>query len=314
MKSIVIYYSQSGNTKLIALAIQKGIAGRTGQCDIARLKEIHPEKLVNYDLVGIGSPVWTSAPTPNVMDYIKSMPSSLKGKHVFYYCTHGALPGLCISRGVRALQQQGLTVVGWNDWYGGASLQGHPKPYLTDGHPDAIDLAEAEAFGSEIAENSIKISRGADGLIPALPEGKAYDEIYGIGHPEIQAAMKAAIEADGFKMELNGELRINKEKCTGCMLCADNCFSNNIDSSVSPPVFKNQPCFMCFYCESLCPAGAIEFDFPLPESNFGAIRVFQRMLAEAETKGRFRKLVADKDIGWQTPWEKVSQHPRLRVQ
>ncbi len=81
MKSIVIYYSQTGNTNIIAQALQKGITQQTGQCDIARLKEIKPEEWLNYDLIGIGSPVWGSCPTLNVIYHIKSLPPTVKGKH-----------------------------------------------------------------------------------------------------------------------------------------------------------------------------------------------------------------------------------------
>ena len=63
MKSVIIYYSQSGNTKKIGQALQKGIIQQTGQCDIARVKEIKPEELAKYDLIGIGAPTWSSCPS-----------------------------------------------------------------------------------------------------------------------------------------------------------------------------------------------------------------------------------------------------------
>jgi ferredoxin len=313
LKSIVIYYSQSGNTKVIAQAIQKGVIRRNKQCDIARLKEIRPDELEDYDLIGIGSPIWSSQPTPNVQAYIQSFPPSMKGKHAFFFCTHGTLPGRCLLAGVKILQQKGLTVVGWNDWYGGVFLAGHARPYFTDGHPDQIDVAEAESFGSAMVENSLKISRGATELIPTMPEGEDYDEMFAVYHPGPISALPAASKPDRLPAPLRGELRINKEKCTGCRLCADNCICNNIDFSVSPPVFKTKDCLKCLYCEGICPTGAIEYDFPPPELNFEAQKVFQKVLAFAEAKGRFRRLVREEDIGWYTPWEKVTKHPRLKV-
>ena len=42
MKSIVIYYSQSGNTRKIAKAIHKGMEQRAGHCDIAQVKAVEP--------------------------------------------------------------------------------------------------------------------------------------------------------------------------------------------------------------------------------------------------------------------------------
>ena len=57
MKSIVIYYSQTGNTKKIAQAIHAGISQTKSTCDIARLKDVNPSNLRDYDLIGLGSSV-----------------------------------------------------------------------------------------------------------------------------------------------------------------------------------------------------------------------------------------------------------------
>jgi ferredoxin len=360
LKSIVIYYSQTGNTKKIAQAIQQGVAQQAGQCDIARLREIKPEDWVNYDLIGIGSPVWSSCPTTNVVYHIKSLPPTVKGKHAFFYCTHGALPGRCIIRGVKPLQEQGLTVVGWKDWYGGASFPRHAKPWFTDGHPDAIDLAEAESFGAAMADHSRKIFQGLTDIIPTLPSPEASDQIYGIGHPflysntppnvkseeqssrtasttpslvsntkteglpigpAVPMSMDYVMKLEGIpggapgSMSTKGELRINTDKCTGCGLCAKACFCNNIDASVFPPVFLSQPCEADFYCEGICPTGAIEYDFPPPDPNAGKTRgAMHKMLDLAEAAGRFRRLVREEDIGWQTPWQVITTHPRHKMQ
>ena len=79
MRGIVIYYSQAGSTKKIAEAIQRGMSQRLEKCDIVRLKEVKPDDLVNYDLIGLGSPGWHSRPSPNVVAFIESL-SSQKGK------------------------------------------------------------------------------------------------------------------------------------------------------------------------------------------------------------------------------------------
>ena len=238
---------------MIAGVIQKGIARMNQTCDIARLKEITPAELENYDLIGIGSPVWSTAPTPNVLTFINNLPSSLNGKQAFFFCTHGTLPGRSILTGVKALHKQNLIVIGWKDWYAGVCLAGHAKPYFTDGHPDAIDLAEAETFGSTLFQTSLKISRGAADLIPALPEDKPVDEIFREGNPGLPSDRPEAAKTVRLPPPLRGELRINPEKCTGCMLCADNCVCNHIDSGVSPPVFKTGSCVKCLYCEGICP-------------------------------------------------------------
>jgi ferredoxin len=345
MKSIVIYYSQTGNTKKIALAISKGIAGQTGQCDVARLNEADAEGLAGYDLIGFGAPVWGSCPSTNVIWYIKSLPESLKGKHAFFFCTHGVTPGRAILRGVQPMRERGLTVIGWDDWYGSASRHGHFKPWFTDGHPDDIDLAEAEAFGAAMAVHSRKVSDGATDIIPTPPTPEISDYLYGIGWPsflegmpappdapdgkaeshpydlEIPTSMSYILELEGVKApDMNALMpggTIDPEKCTGCGLCAKACFCGNIDASVFPPVFKTPYCEHDLFCEGICPTGALDFEWiSLDTEDAGEVNVglkaYMDVLDRAEATGRFRRLVKDEDIGWDTPWEVASTRPRFK--
>jgi flavodoxin/ferredoxin len=352
MKSIVIYYSQTGNTKKIAQALQKGITRQTGQCDIARVKEIKPEELVKYDLIGIGAPTWSSCPSPIVIYFIKSLPATLKGKHFFWYSTHGIYPGRCVMRGVQPLLDQGMTVLGWKDWYGQASLPGHAKPWFTDGHPDEIDLAEAESFGAAMVVHSRKISAGATDIIPALHSKEASDQVWGIGHPFLNMGggtpsrdggtpsqtpatdsnkkteskpyplaiptstsyvrqLEGLPSTEGSRSEPGNELKINKDKCIRCGRCVKGCPCYNIDDSVIPYVFKTQACEYCMFCEGICPTGAIEFTFRKPEATPGRNgKTYDKQLDLAEAVGRFRRLLKEEDVGWSTPWEIATGHPR----
>jgi hypothetical protein len=95
------------------------------------------------------------------------------GKHAFFFCTHGSG-----TRGwnffptaYQRARKSGLVIIGTGDWYGDCYLLHMPEPYPTAGHPDDIDLREAEAFGREMVMRSWKITAGETSLIP--PEPKA---------------------------------------------------------------------------------------------------------------------------------------------
>ena len=346
MKSLVIFYSQTGGTKKIAQAISDGIQALTGHCDLRAIRDVKPEDWLQYDLVGIGSPVWSSCPTTNVIYHIKDLPDETAGKHAFFFCTHGTTPGRCIIRGVQPMLDKGLTVLGWKDWYSAASLPAHPKPWLTDGHPDEIDLAEAKAFGRAMAEHSIRVADGDTAIIPKLHSGAASDEIYG---PDMVSGMVEMMKKGGFPMEdspkpeppadphppkypstmdyimscaglknngspMNSNLRIDPKKCIGCGRCAKACFCDNIDASVTPPVFLSQNCERCMFCESVCPTGALKYDYQpaggiAPQEKGG---MMQREIALAEARGRFRRIIPVEEVGWDTPWEVATTHPRIK--
>ena len=133
MKSIVIYFSQTGNTGKVARAIHKGMSQLLEQCDIAPLKEVNPQDVNKYDLIGLGSPIHTGqTEPPNVRRFINNIPYS-EGKHAFAFNTHGTLPKGYFPRVVRLLNERGLTVIGTRDWYASVIFNAFLTPIIPTG-------------------------------------------------------------------------------------------------------------------------------------------------------------------------------------
>lgn len=317
MKSIVVYYSQTGSTKKIAQAIHKGMSALSEKCDIARLQDVVSEDLIGYDLIGLGSPVWHRREPAHVMNFIEYTMNEIEGKHGFAFCTHGLYPGHFMARVVPIMTQRGLIVIGWNNWYGSVSMPEKPKPYFTDGHPDDIDLKEAEDFGKEMVARSKKISEGEDRLIPTLPTGRAYDDIY--PGPPRKGQPGGELRTTGLWKRVSGrrfDYTINKRKCKypKCTVCVDNCPTQSIDLSQTPPILIDT-CDRCWLCEQICPRGAIEVDWE-PIVQFikkNVVPNFTKVSEEAEAKGRFRRLVPLEEVGWETYWYTVKKPPRIKL-
>lgn len=305
MKCIVIYFSQTGNTEKIAKAIQTGVKQITGHCDILPIKEANPRRLYEYDLIGLGAPVIHREPA-NITAFIRNM-RFVGGKHIFSFCTHCTMGYAYNPNVVPHLRKKGLIVIGWNDWYG--SCWGPPDqstPYPTDGHPDEIDLREAEEWGREMVWRSQKIYAGETSLIP---EGPAPFIPPDWGDDSIAR-----------RLHFRKVVKFDREKCVypKCRLCMDNCPMDGIDLTIEPPVIAS-PCLNCFFCEQICPTGALNVD----EKDMELLhrlhteriqRICTRYLAEAEAQGRFRRLVPEEKVGWDTPIYKVyNKHPRVII-
>lgn len=107
MKSLVIYYSRSGNTRIIAEKITQQIGGdieeivdkkrRNGSfgfvlsgydatrgrtTEIAEMKKSPKD----YDLIVVGTPMWNKRITPAVRTYLKN--NDLSEKRVALFCTN----------------------------------------------------------------------------------------------------------------------------------------------------------------------------------------------------------------------------------
>jgi flavodoxin len=130
MKSLIVYYSYTGNTEKAA-HILKEVLSKKGEADIVGL---HPEDesrsffvqamrafrnkravlaqgpfdVAEYDLICVGNPVWAFAPTPAVNSYIDNI-RNLKGKDVVCFVTYGSGTGAdkCLKKMKAALKDKG---------------------------------------------------------------------------------------------------------------------------------------------------------------------------------------------------------------
>jgi FMN-dependent NADH-azoreductase len=116
MKTLITYYSFSGNTEKVCRTLEKAMA-KTGEVSVQRLKPADEIKSFmgqckaaftrqravlagsviadagSYDLVIIASPVWAFAPTPAVNAYLDRI-NGLNGKKTIIVLTSGSGVGV----------------------------------------------------------------------------------------------------------------------------------------------------------------------------------------------------------------------------
>ncbi|MBR1734907.1 MAG: NAD(P)H-dependent oxidoreductase [Alphaproteobacteria bacterium] len=123
-KALIVYFSHTGNTKLIAEKAQKELAAANWQVD---LQHIEPQKAYpeygdelrdlakeeanddncrpefkkisvdaqSYDVIFVGTPVWWYKAPKIVLSFLEKQDFS--GKEVRFFITHGGGPGTCVS-------------------------------------------------------------------------------------------------------------------------------------------------------------------------------------------------------------------------
>jgi flavodoxin len=105
MKSCVIYFSLTGNTKRFAEAISELLGAPAldiTSCD--------PSTVTGYDLLIIGTPVMGMQPAPLVSTFVKRLPQGY-GKKTIIFCTYAIAKGGVLKRLERELGAKGYVTI-----------------------------------------------------------------------------------------------------------------------------------------------------------------------------------------------------------
>lgn len=178
MKALLAYFSQTGNTQMIAEVIHEEISTR-GDADITTLRKVDLDALNEYDLVIVGAPCHDSDLAPPLKGFLERLPDSPPFKLAGFF-THATCmadndrrdgelydrwAGLCHQTFENTCSSKNIEFMGYFHCQGKASppIEGFIRQeiiqdedewneYLPDlrKHPDANDIENARKFAVEI--------------------------------------------------------------------------------------------------------------------------------------------------------------------
>ena len=101
MEAIIIYWSKTGNTEKVALAIREGLQEAGANCLLKRVEDAEDVDFYAYDLVCIGFPSYQWSPAPAMDKFlkdkfaayrkegqVKESAPSIPGKNALIFCTY----------------------------------------------------------------------------------------------------------------------------------------------------------------------------------------------------------------------------------
>jgi flavodoxin/ferredoxin len=243
-KALIAYFSQGGSTYKVAEQIAAGMKDKHYAVALHDIRKGIPSDISEYDVIGIGSPVYIFRVPFNVMKFIKDLPD-LTGKSFFVFLSYGSIRGAAGNPPRRALERKGGREAGYSHYKGSDFFIGYIKRgYLfSPDNPTSEELGSARDFGGEIA---------------ARLSGKAYVKPPMEPQPSMVFTLQRLMSTKSqVKWIYTYSFKADERLCDSCGVCTKVCPQGNItlDEGGHPRWGKN--CIACFYCELKCPEGAI---------------------------------------------------------
>ena len=242
MEVAIIYFSQTGNTQKVARTIADVLYEHNHRVSLIALENANTNDAVNCDLVGIGTPCFTSRAPQPVIGYLDSLPV-MKHHKAFVFATCGGAPGKVLFDTALPLQKKGVDVLAGHLTRGEVH---HPAPSLKGrfpGRPNAEDLNRVRIFATVVNESvsSKTVSLSKHKISPISRKWGFYD------------FLGSAIRDSTVRLLLPAP-KVNLAFCDQCGYCSKECPTHNI--ILEPyPVLGNS-CIRCYHCYNVCPGEA----------------------------------------------------------
>jgi flavodoxin len=105
MKACVVYFSRTGNTKLMAQTLSK-----LTQAQIFDIANTRPELIKNFDVVLFGTPVEGFRPAKETLSFVKDLLQT-KGKKAILFCTYALWKGTTFRTLSKILKEKGYECI-----------------------------------------------------------------------------------------------------------------------------------------------------------------------------------------------------------
>jgi ferredoxin len=196
-----------------------------------------------YDLLGIGGPVFAWKPAKLLRSFIKALPN-LPEKYIFSFCTCAGDDGNFHVNVEKMLKEKQISAVFATETFY------YPSSYTcwrkSEGNEDIIkqqEIDKATTFGSTLVSEFEAVSTGSK------------------SPPKLKKALKAWIigtfSSDWALRIFLGTIKLDQEKCTKCGACAKVCPENAITLDPYPSISKKL-CSGCCGCINVCPVRALD--------------------------------------------------------
>ncbi|MCX5819705.1 MAG: EFR1 family ferrodoxin [Deltaproteobacteria bacterium] len=246
-RMLVLWYSQTGQTRRHARHIGCILKGKGLAVDAFDMQEFDKNQLSNYDLIIVGTPVFYYDTPANVGEWLETIPS-IKGTPVAAFVSFGGPEGNqhnASSHILKLLADKGGVPVGRDTFRNIASYPtpnwSNPKQISGQHLPNAATFDQVRRFTADVMERITLGETISVGYEVSLREGLSWLPLVWLNK---KAISKHTVDA---------------QKCIGCQTCVRKCPTKAINPSQQ--TVDRDKCLACFGCLNNCPADAVVMEY-----------------------------------------------------
>jgi flavodoxin/Fe-S-cluster-containing hydrogenase component 2 len=261
MKAVIFYFSESGNTEKVAIAIYEKLEKAGYEVEPVRFQDLEdlPAAADGVDLFGVGFPTFFGYPPKFMSDALKSL-NKVRGTDAFVFTTYGGTTAgdslyeaasILASKGFRILG--GLKIEGSDDYPQGRELG------INKGRPDEEDLGAVREFVDLV----LKAQKEGCHIRPEKLASTTPFFVENRGKPRRRLISQ-------MRKPLEGKIVFDPGQCIFCVTCIQSCPTKSIVKGKKAPEF-NWKCIdgvRCYQCVRACPGKAFTVKYPLPVEEY----------------------------------------------
>jgi MinD superfamily P-loop ATPase containing an inserted ferredoxin domain len=241
MKGLLLYYSNTGNTKLICELLKQKLTNI--ELSLVSILDYDLSENNQYDIFGFAS-FTDQLELPNLMKIFINRMKTSTTKYAFILNTYGSISGRTLYDLKQLATKNGYFILD------GLSIhvpENYPpmikKGFAFLNEPSSIELEELKLFINRLAT---KIDRVKENKI-------SKNDVLFIG---LKQKLIPSLPKFISRFEL-GKMECKKQLCIRCKLCEKGCPVHAIKVE-NFPVFDHSKCQSCWKCYNLCPQKAIK--------------------------------------------------------
>lgn len=237
MKTVLYYFSSTGNTRRLCQWLQATI--NSTEIELIDIADCAKPQIDDYDIVGFASYCQMLGANKKVLDFIGSLNGS--NKPAFILSTFGMMNGNTLGMMSKAASLRGFKVFH-------AHALNCPEsfpPMIHKGQgmetkPEASDMKALRDF--------------ADSFEKSLNQ---YKDTGQLAEKKVPISMLNSLFSKLASLQKMGAKTVDRDKCTKCGACQQNCVYQCITTQNGYPVFDEAKCQECYSCFNNCKVGAI---------------------------------------------------------